>query len=301
MHGSDMLPDEPPLRKLFTDPQHADVLAAVLGLGFGADEWQEVWKMRAVTPECYRAVHTDDVWRQMYEKLSADKAPPPPALRTLLELSKETRVEQLRQRPDLRIGAFFECFLLGLTEAERTEISFQELTSLTFHVRAKGSAGTIAERERLCDWWQNRCPRRSVYGADGRMRTLTHEDGVWRETGSVPWAFAPAPVGSGDGTFIHTVDEHGVHHLWQMRRLACWAWLLVTAHVLKCSIPFPTRFEPHEGPGEAEPQPPCVTTSQLEDAARLTQWQAQRLQKACTQLPPLAPHAVLCTADRVIG
>ena len=61
-------------------------LAALLRCEFAVRDWREVWALRAVSHECHAAVHSDDLWRAMYARFSADKAPPPPRIRSLLEL-----------------------------------------------------------------------------------------------------------------------------------------------------------------------------------------------------------------------
>ena len=119
--------DPVPGLNIFADPD-ADALAAVLGRGFGAADWPHVWALRAVSRGCHEAVCSDEVWRRLFEQLRAGKVHTPPAIRSLLQLGRHTRAEQLRRRPDLRIGVYFEAFMLGIREPSRNVAAAQEFS-----------------------------------------------------------------------------------------------------------------------------------------------------------------------------
>ena len=96
-----------------------DALDALLGRGFCVESWECVWKLRGVSRACYAAVRSDSTWRRLYEQLCAGKVHTPPAIKALLELGCETREQQTRRRPELRIGPHFEALMLGLREPRR--------------------------------------------------------------------------------------------------------------------------------------------------------------------------------------
>ena len=74
---SERRPRVPPLN-LFADARCADALAAVIERGFSVQQWVEVWNLRAVSRDCYLAVHNDDLWKQMYSQ-SAQRGQDGPA------------------------------------------------------------------------------------------------------------------------------------------------------------------------------------------------------------------------------
>jgi hypothetical protein len=123
------------LTSLLTDPRCADALVTVLARGFALREWRAVWDLRAVSRECYHAVQNDDLWRQMYGRLSAGKVVEPPHIAALLTLGAKTRLEQMIHRPGLRIGAHFEAFLLGMREKFRVAPVPEDLQNLVRALR----------------------------------------------------------------------------------------------------------------------------------------------------------------------
>jgi len=237
--------DPVPGLNIFADPD-ADALAAVLGRGFGAADWPHVWTLRAVSRGCHAAVCSDEVWRQLFEKLRAGKVHTPPAIRSLLQLGRHTRAEQLRRRPDLRIGVYFEAFMIGIREPSRAVAEVEDLDGLEFHVRLKEAACRPLERLlKLCAWWRGEPARRNRFGA-GTMAVLAHDAGTWQELHTCPWEFVPAPPGC-EGQHVRTRHPNGNYHLWKVRRHENWGWLLVGMGGFKSSFGFPGRFEAPDG------------------------------------------------------
>jgi len=238
--------DDPvPQLNIFAEPD-ADALAAVLGRGFGAAEWKQVWELRTVSRGCRLAVCSDEVWKQLFEQLRAGKVHTPPAIRSLLQLGRHTRAEQLRRRPDLRIGVYFEAFMLGIREPSRNVATAQELAEVEFHVRLKATAGPPDELATHCPWWRGEPARRNRFG-EATLRVLTQNSaGTWEETRTCPWEFVPAPPGC-EGQHVRTTSSRGAHHLWKVRRHENWGWLLVATGAFKSSFGFPGRHEAENG------------------------------------------------------
>lgn len=252
------------MSSLFTDPRCADALVAMLACGFGLREWRAVWDLRAVSPECYHAVQNDDLWRQMYGRLSEGKVLDPPHIKALLRLGNETHMEQRRQRPGLRIGVHFEAFLLGLREAFRVTPTADDLKDLvrascvssvsatylistfpmraqTFYHRAKECFGDLAKRQFLCPWWRGEPTTQNVLLPDGTFRATCNPDRL----GVVAvgrWYVMQDPHGC-TGTYMCVVAPSGRHNLYLVRRLENWAWVLTSPTAVKSSVKLAGRAE----------------------------------------------------------
>jgi hypothetical protein len=256
----------PPPLNLFADARCADALAAVLERGFSVPQWGEVWNLRAVSRDCYLAVHNDDLWKQMYGRLSAGKMdPPPPHIRSLLALGKATLAEQMRQRPGLRIGAHFEAFRLGQREEFRVKPTAADLQELVFYGRAKSSASTRMQRELYCPYWRGEQPARNVFMPDGTHRVTGNPNMHGAEGLVGRWCILDDPHGC-VGSYVCTV-ANGSHHLYEVRRLPSWNWLLTSPVAFKCSAELASRTE-------------LAAIAREEEAASLVPQQARRMRTA---------------------
>ena len=243
-----------PVLNIFADPNE-DALAAVLGRGFGAEEWQSVWTLRAVSRGCHSAVCSDDVWKQLFEQLRAGKVHTPPGIRSLLQLGRHTRAEQLRRRPDLRIGVYFEAFMVGIREPSRAVAEVEDMDGLQFHVRLKETAGTPEELKQFCPWWRGEPARRNRFAAD-TMVVLEHDAGRWLEMRSCPWEFVPAPPGC-EGQHVSTTHPStGARVVWKVRRHPNWGWLMISKVAVKSSFAFAR-------PDETPPQGCVISAEQI--------------------------------------
>ena len=245
--------DDPvPQLNIFAEPD-ADALAAVLGRGFGAAEWKQVWELRTVSRGCRSAVCSDELWKRLFEQLRAGKVHTPPAIRSLLQLGRHTRAEQLRRRPDLRIGVYFEAFMLGIREPSRAIAEVEDMDGLEFHVRLKETAGTPEELKQFCPWWRGEPARRNRFAAS-TMVVLEHDAGRWLEMRSCPWEFVPAPPGC-EGQHVSTTHPStGARVVWKVRRHPNWGWLMISTAAIKSLFVF---ARPDETPAQG-----CVISAE---------------------------------------
>ena len=158
----------------------------------------------------------------------------------------------------LRIGPFFEAFLLARKETERTAIDLDELAALTFFTRLRLHDGTTeAAAAKLCKWWRGADAVMNHFAVDGTLRrhdpaALEGADASGLEAHAPPptaewevvgsWSFIPAPVGLPDGKYMRTTNQQSRRNaVYQVQRLPNWGWLLVSANFVKASAPFPRQ------------------------------------------------------------
>ena len=254
----------------------------------GGLEWEQAWKCRSVCRVFRAAVHSDGLWQGYYKAAAAGKAHEPPHITALLKPKRAAErgvaaagggaaepggAAEVAAPERLRIGPFFEAFLLARKEAERTAIAADELAGLTFFTRRRLHSGnTEAALAKLCKWWSGSdAVNMNHFGSDGKCRmhepaALENADGSAQGARPVPptaewsvigsWSFIPAPAGMPDSaTYIRTIHEQSRWNVvYQVRRQPDWVWQLVSANVVKASSRFPQQRSGQHGAIDEDPE-----------------------------------------------